>query len=39
MHTSGGEAERKKDRIPGRLSTISTQPYVGFELTNHEIMI
>ena len=36
--TSRGEAERRKDRISGRLCTISTEPDAGLELTNCEIM-
>ena len=36
--TSRGGAERRRDRIPSRLRTISTEPDVGLELTNCEIM-
>ena len=35
---SGGGAERGRERIPGRLRTVSAEPDVGLELTNHEIM-
>ena len=31
-------AERRRDRIPSRLHTVSTEPNVGLELTNCEIM-
>ena len=37
-HTSGEGAERRKDRIPSRLNAIGTDPDVGLELTNHQIM-
>ena len=30
--------ERGRERIPSRLSTVSTEPNVGLKLTNHEIM-
>ena len=30
--------ERERDRIPSRFYTVSTEPYVRLELTNHEIM-
>ena len=30
--------ERRRDRIPSRLHTIGTDPSVGLEPTNHEIM-
>ena len=36
--TSRGGAEREGERIPSRLCTISTEPDVGLELTNPEIM-
>ena len=29
--------EGQRERIPSRLRTVSTEPDVGFELTNHEI--
>ena len=32
------EREREKERIPSRLRTVSTEPDVGLEVTNHEIM-
>ena len=32
------ETERQADRIPSRLRAISTEPDVGLELTNPEIM-
>ena len=35
---SRGGAERRRDRIPSRLCTTSTEPNVGLELTNREIM-
>ena len=33
-----GERERRRDRIPGRLHTVSMDPDVGLKLTNCEIM-
>ena len=33
-----GQRERGRERIPSRLHTTSTEPDVGFELTNREIM-
>ena len=33
-----GGAERDRERIPSRLHTVSTEPDVGFELMNPEIM-
>ena len=36
--TSGIGAERGRERIPSRLCTISTEPEVGLEPTNHKIM-
>ena len=35
--TSRGRAERRRDRIPSRLCTISTEPDAGLEPTNREI--
>ena len=35
---SRGGAERERQRIPSRLCTISAEPDVGLEVTNHEIM-
>ena len=32
------ERERKRERIPSRLRTVSTEPNVGLDLTNGEIM-
>ena len=32
------ERERGRERIPSRLHTVSAEPNVGLELTNHEIM-
>ena len=37
-HVSGEGAEREGERIPSRLHTVSTEPHVGLELTNHDIM-
>ena len=34
----GRERERERERIPSRLLTVSTEPDVGLELTNCEIM-
>ena len=34
----GRGRERRRDRLPSRLHTVSTKPYVELELTNHEIM-
>ena len=36
--TSRGGAERRTDRIPSRLHTISAEPNMGLELMNCEIM-
>ena len=33
-----GRAEREEERIPGRRCTISTEPHVGLNLMNYEIM-
>ena len=33
-----GQRERERERIPSRLHTVSTEPDVGLELTNREIM-
>ena len=38
MSRGGAERERERERIPSRLSTVSTEPDVGLEPTNHEIM-
>ena len=35
---AGGGAERGRQRIPSRLHAVSTEPSVGLELTNLEIM-
>ena len=35
---SGGGAERGRERIPGRLHTVSAEPNVGLELRNCKIM-
>ena len=32
------DRERERERIPSKLRTISTEPGVGLNLTNHEIM-
>ena len=32
------EGQKERERIPGRLHTATTEPSVGLELTNHEIM-
>ena len=37
-YTSGGRAERGRQRIQSRLPAISTKPDVGLEFTNREIM-
>ena len=34
----GRRAERGRERIPGRLHTVSTEPHTGLKLTNCEIM-
>ena len=44
VHVLRGGAEREKERergerIPSRLCTGSTEPDVGLEPTNHEVMI
>ena len=36
--TSGAGAERGRERIPGRLHTVSAEPDAGLKLINHEIM-
>ena len=33
-----GQSERERERISGRLHTVSTEPDAGLELTNREIM-
>ena len=40
MHMCGGGAERErgKERIPSRLCTVSTEPYMELSLMNREIM-
>ena len=35
---SEGEAEREGERIPGRIHVVSTEPDMGLELTNPQIM-
>ena len=35
---NGGGAERGRNRIPSRLCTFNTEPGMGLELTNREIM-
>ena len=37
-HASRGGAERGRDRIQSRLHTASTEPDVGFDLTNCKIL-
>ena len=39
-HPSGGRAqrERKRERIPSRLLTVSTEVITGLKPTNYEIM-
>ena len=37
-HASGEGAERGRDRIPGRLHAVGTEPNAGLELMNTEIM-
>ena len=32
------ERERERERIPSRLHTVSSEPDVGLDLMNHEIM-
>ena len=36
MGREGAEGEEREN--PSRLHTVSTEPYVGLDLTNHEIM-
>ena len=38
MNGGGGGAERRRERIPGRLCTVSTEPNMGLELRDHEIV-
>ena len=33
-----GQRERERERIPNSFPTVSTEPDVELELTNHEIM-
>ena len=33
-----GHRERERERIPSRLLNVSTEPDMGLELTNHEVM-
>ena len=33
-----GQRERERERIPSRLCTVSTEPDVGLELMNREIV-
>ena len=37
-NTSGGGAERGRERIPSRLYTVSLEPDTVLEFMNHEIM-
>ena len=34
----GREREREREKIPSRLHAVSTEPDVGLELRNHEIV-
>ena len=34
----GGAERERRERIPSRLRTVSMEPDVGLDLTNHEIM-
>ena len=38
MSCGGAEREAERERIPSRLYTVSSEPSVGLELTNPEIM-
>ena len=38
VRENGTGAERGRERIPSRLCTVSTEPDVGLELMNREIM-
>ena len=38
MSRGGARRERGRERIPSRLCTVITEPDVGLELTNREIM-
>ena len=33
-----GQRERERERIPSRLPMVSTEPHLGLDLMNHEIM-
>ena len=35
---AGRHRERERQRIPSRLHTVSTEPDMGLEIMNHEIM-
>ena len=34
----GAERERERERIPSRLRAVSTEPVMGLQFTNREIM-
>ena len=33
-----GQRERERERVPSRLHVVSTEPDIGLDLTNQEIM-
>ena len=37
-HEQGRSRERGRERIPSRLHTVNTEPEVGLESTNREVM-
>ena len=38
MWVGKGQREGERERIPGRFHAVSTEPYMGLNLTTHEIM-
>ena len=38
IQSGTGQTERQRERIPGRLHTVSTEPNMGLDPQNHEIM-
>ena len=38
MYERGRGKEREREKIPSRLHTVSTEPDLGLELMNYEIM-
>ena len=38
LHKQEGGRERRRERIPSRLRAVSTEPNVGLDLMNREVM-